>query len=140
MPGAAADVVPGGSFIDSATAFCLVRGGHVDSTVLGALEVDEKEPVQLDRSRETGPRNGRSHGSRRRRKKSDRRDAPYTKREAEDFKTVQAALYAVGVVSMIVKEMGVMEITPEGIVLKEYNPNTRRRKYRHYGGQAACQF
>ena len=29
---------------------------------------------------------------------------------------------AVGVVSMIVTEMGVMDITPEGIVLKEFNP------------------
>ena len=34
-------VVKGGCFFDSATSFALIRGGHVDYTVLGALEVDE---------------------------------------------------------------------------------------------------
>lgn len=32
----------GGMFFDSAFSFSLIRGGHVDITVLGALEVDEE--------------------------------------------------------------------------------------------------
>lgn len=35
-------VLPGGCYFDSAISFGLIRGGHVDATVLGVLEVDEK--------------------------------------------------------------------------------------------------
>jgi 3-oxoacid CoA-transferase subunit B len=34
-------VVDGGSFFSSAESFAMIRGGHVDLTVLGAFEIDE---------------------------------------------------------------------------------------------------
>ena len=40
--GSPASVRPGGCFFDSAASFGIIRGGHVDYTVLGVLEVDQE--------------------------------------------------------------------------------------------------
>ena len=38
-------ILPGGSFFDSAASFAMIRGGHVDLTVLGAFEVTDQGDI-----------------------------------------------------------------------------------------------
>ena len=38
-------ITEGGVFFDSATSFAMIRGGHVDLTILGAFEVDENGDI-----------------------------------------------------------------------------------------------
>src|ERR1700751_1923079 len=37
--------IPGSAFFSSADSFAMIRGGHVDITVLGAMEGDEKGSI-----------------------------------------------------------------------------------------------
>ena len=37
-----ASILPGGSICDIGTSFALIRGGHLDATVLGTLQVDQE--------------------------------------------------------------------------------------------------
>lgn len=37
--------VPGASFFDSAASFAMIRGGHIDLTILGAMEVSEQGDI-----------------------------------------------------------------------------------------------
>lgn len=38
-------MIPGSACFDEATSFCIIRGGHVDTTILGALEVDQEGSI-----------------------------------------------------------------------------------------------
>ena len=121
--GAPASVAFDGSFTDSATNFGLIRGGHVDACFLGALEVDAegslanwiipgKKMPGMGGAMDllVGAKNvivAMEHTA---------------KGNPKIFEKCRLPLTASHCVNKIITEMCVMEVTPEGLMMTEINP------------------
>ena len=121
--GVGVTINPGGCFIDSLTSFGLMRGGHIDITVLGALQVDQEGNLAnwCIPGKFTPGMGGAMDlvvGT----KKLIIAMEHTSKGMPKILKKCTLPLTAAHKVNLIITEKCVFEITPQGMVLREVSP------------------
>lgn len=120
----------GASFFSSADSFAMIRGGHVNLTVLGAMEVDQggsianwMVPGKMIKG--MGGAMDLVAGA-----KNVIVAMQHTDKEGNSKLRTKCTLPLTGVncIKKIVSDFGVIDVTPDGFVLREYAPDLTPEK------------